>query len=1080
LLASLDVQALTGFLVHFELGDGVAIIRHVDGAVVARHPGFPGTEDGAALTTVPPVAAEHGLTAVRWTMPGEPVERLYGHRGSEGYPFTVLVGRSMDEVLEGWRETALPSALVLLALMLAWLAVYALLLRAHRQQQQLSARLEAQSSVLLEAQRIAALGHWQLDLSSGRLQASDEALRMLGRGVRHLDGGAEALFALAQPDDRARLVTDLERAAGGARSIDTELRLQLPDGTARTLHLRGERQFEDARPLLAGTVQDVTAWVEARERLRQAERQYRFLFDRNPLPMWAFDRETLRFLAVNDAAVEHYGYSRAEFLERTILDIRPAEDVPEVLLSVRTGSPDDGRNYRHLRRDGSLIQVMLRSVDAEFGGRPARIVLCHDLTERLRAEQERCHNAQRFSVVAELTSDAIVDWKIPEDEASWSDGLRETFGHRPDQVRRIAEFEQLLHPDDHGWVMAEMARVLASDEDTMEWSYRLRRGDGSFAHVLGKGRLQRDATGRATRLIASIADVSRKRRDEAQLRMLQRAIEAADNGIVVAAVEDARLPLAYVNPAFERMGGACASTLAALDLADPAQAPALPPALAAMREAIASGNDGHALVRGMLDGSPFWHDLHVAAVRDGSGRITHHVGIVADVSERERSQAQLTHRATHDALTGLPNRVLVMQRIVAALEQRLADDSDVAVLFVDLDHFKLINDTLGHETGDRMLKVVAERLRQAVPDADTIGRMGGDEFVVVLREARGALAAERAAERILAALTRPLDGLDTLHYLTPSIGFARCGDDMVDADALLRRADMAMYEAKNRGRNGAVAFSMEFETAASERLHMVSSLREALERDEFILAFQPQFDAESGKPVGLEALIRWRHPERGLLPPGAFIGIAEESGLIIPIGRWVLHEAARHHRALREAGWGHLSIAVNVSADQFLRGELLADVEAAMALHGLPEGALELELTESVVLANPDAAIATMHALREQGVTLAIDDFGTGYSSLNYLRELPADRLKLDRAFVADLGRDPKAGKICVTIMRLAQSLGLKVVAEGVEEWDQFDWLRENGCDEVQGYRFAHPMAFHDVLGLLARGGIARPRAAVA
>src|SRR5690606_26551150 len=288
--------------------------------------------------------------------------------------------------------------------------------------------------------------------------------------------------------------------------------------------------------------------------------------------------------------------------------------------------------------------------------------------------------------------------------------------------------------------------------------------------------------------------------------------------------------------------------------------------------------------------------------------------------------------------------------------------------------------------------------------------------------------------------------------------FARCGDDLVDADALLRRADMAMYEAKNRGRNGAVAFSAEFETAASERPHMVSSLREAPARDDVTLALQPQFDAEGGRPVGLEALIRWRHPERGLLSPGAFIGIAEESGLIIPIGRWVLHEAARHHRALREAGLGHLSIAVNVSADQFLRGELLADVEAAMALHGLPEGALELELTESVVLANPDAAIAAMHALREQGVTLAIDDFGTGYSSLNYLRELPADRLKLDRAFVADLGRDPKAGKICVTIMRLAQSLGLKVVAEGVEEWDQFDWLRENGCDEVQGYCFAHRM----------------------
>ena len=1080
---SIDVGAATSFLVHFNLGEeGVAIIRHRDGAVVARAPGFPGTTAETVLPQVPATFAEHEQGSFVWTWQLDDTERLFGHRGGHEFPFTVLVGRSTRSLLSTWREGAWLSGGALLAMMLGWLGVYALLERAHRRQQAMAAQLETQSLALLEAQRMGSIGHWELDVGNNRCEASEEALRILGRGQRHLAAGPLTLFGLVHADDQAALLAGIEHAATAARPIDMELRVLHPDSQQRTLQLRGERVAGiDGRTLVAGTVQDVSEWAEARDSLRSAESQYRFLFDRNPLPMCVYDRETLRFLAVNDASVRHYGYSRAEFLERSILDVHVAEDVPQVIEVVRSTSPEGraGLVWRQRKRSGEEIQVMTHSVETEFGGRPARIVLCVDVTDRLLAEAQRSESELRFSVVARAASDAIYDWCAETDQAWWSEGFAERFGHPSGNVVRLADWGRLLHPDDAG-VALELEQRMRGPDTFWETSYRFQRADGSYADVVGSAHFLRAADGRLRRMIGSIVDVSAKRRDEAQLRLLQRAIDSTDNGIIVAAVDGGRLPVMYVNPAFERMSGYRAVDLLQCDLSADCGCTAQPPTLLAMRDAIASGSDGQSLVRGENEGVEFWNELHVTAVRSDNGSVTQYVGIVADVSERERSQRQLAHRATHDALTGLPNRLLVMQRIVAALRERLADDSDVALMFIDLDHFKLINDTLGHETGDRMLKIVAERLQAAVPDADTIGRFGGDEFVVVMREQRGDLGAEGAAERILAALTRPLDGVGTLHYLTPSIGFARCGDDIVDSEALLRRADMAMYEAKKRGRNCAVAFSEEFETAVTERLHLVSRLREALEKDEFELAFQPQYCAETGSPVGLEALIRWRHPERGLLAPGAFIGVAEESGLIIPIGRWVLYEAARYHRLLSEAGWPQLTIAVNVSADQFLRGELLADVEAAMTLHRVRRGALELELTESVVLADPDAAIATMHTLREQGVTLAIDDFGTGYSSLNYLRELPADRLKLDRAFVADLGRDPKAAKICVTIMRLAQSLGLKVVAEGVEEWSQFEWLRENGCDEVQGYCFARPLAFHDTLAVLARGRIASPRTAVA
>lgn len=450
---------------------------------------------------------------------------------------------------------------------------------------------------------------------------------------------------------------------------------------------------------------------------------------------------------------------------------------------------------------------------------------------------------------------------------------------------------------------------------------------------------------------------------------------------------------------------------------------------------------------------------------DDAGVLTHYVGIQSDVSERQRILEQLAYRATYDELTGLPNRQLLSDRLQQAVHNAKRSQRGVGVLFGDLDDFKLINDSLGHSAGDDALREVAQRLRAAIRDTDTLGRFGGDEFVVVLTEQTDEEGVGRVIERITAALTQPLTIAGVPHYVSASIGFTRYPEGGEDGETLLRHADVAMYQAKQQGPNQAVAYRSEFDEDISERLHLVSALRDALQREEFFLVLQPLVDRDR-VAVGVEALVRWRHSERGVLAPGYFIGVSEDSGLIVPLGRWVLREAVRPRTRLAAHGLGHLRIAGNVSAAQFAQ-DFYADVAAVVREFDLPPGVLELELTESVIMSNAERAIETIRNIATLGVGLTVDDFGTGYSSLAYLKRLPIQRLKIDRSFVQDLGVNEDDATICTTIIGLAHSLGLSTVAESVETEQQFQWLRERNCDEMQGFLLGRPESLERILPVL-------------
>jgi diguanylate cyclase (GGDEF)-like protein len=449
-------------------------------------------------------------------------------------------------------------------------------------------------------------------------------------------------------------------------------------------------------------------------------------------------------------------------------------------------------------------------------------------------------------------------------------------------------------------------------------------------------------------------------------------------------------------------------------------------------------------------------------------------GIARDVSERKRMEERLNYLAFHDDLTGLPNRPLFHDRLSQALKRAEKEKNEVVVMLLDIDRFKEINDTLGHDTGDRLLQAVAHRLSVDVRLGDTMARTSGDEFFFVFSGIENQEAAQAAASRIQDAFGIPflVDGNE--FYITPSIGVSRYPQDGHNAENMIKSAEMAMYSAKELGKNNHQFFTPELGTAAADKRTLEYQLRKAIEKEEFEVYYQPQVELRTGRLIGCEALLRWRHPERGLLAPAHFMGVAEENGFIIPIGEWVLRKACAQNKAWQNEGLPPIRMAVNLSARQFhlsqkIQKDLITTVSQALEESKLSPTCLELEITESIAMRNIEDTIRTLAQLHELGVRLSIDDFGTGYSSLAYLKKFPIDALKVDRAFVKDVIEDPDDAAIVEAILAMARSLKLHAIAEGVEKESQLKFLHALGCDEVQGYYFSKPIPADSFRNFLLR-----------
>jgi diguanylate cyclase (GGDEF)-like protein/PAS domain S-box-containing protein len=493
-----------------------------------------------------------------------------------------------------------------------------------------------------------------------------------------------------------------------------------------------------------------------------------------------------------------------------------------------------------------------------------------------------------------------------------------------------------------------------------------------------------------------------------------------------------------------------------------------PMALAILNNKPAALTPNCVLVR--RDGSVSAIEDSAAPIHDRSGKVSGAVMVFRDVTKARAQSEHMEYLAQHDILTGLANRVLLSDRISQAAALARRHNHKLAVLFLDIDRFKHVNDSLGHDAGDRLLQLVSHRLQQCVRSSDTVSRQGGDEFVVLLPELVASQDAAIFADKIVLALGAPYNlGEDELR-LTVSAGISIYPDDGHDAETLLKNADFAMYHAKEHGRNNYQFFRAEQNDRAIEHRAVDSGLRRALERQEFVLHYQPTIHLATRDISGVEALLRWRHPERGLIRPEDFVPHAEESGAIVPIGRWVLQEACRQGRVWQDTGLSPMRIAVNVSPVELRDPGFVAGVRAILTATGLDPQCLELELTETVLVQDTASTAAVLEALRDMGVRLALDDFGTGFSSLSHLKRFPIDMLKIDQSFVRDLALGSGDASIVGAVISMAESLNLQVVAEGVETPEQFELLKEQGCPEAQGFYFSHPAVAEDVTQLLRRG----------
>ena len=663
----------------------------------------------------------------------------------------------------------------------------------------------------------------------------------------------------------------------------------------------------------------------------------------------------------------------------------------------------------------------------------------------------------------QLTRIGSFKWDIDGDGAEWSDELYRMLGlRREDCPASSAAWRERIHPDDRELVDRSLGRA-RDERGAGSFVHRVIRSDGQVRTVESHARVEVDSDGAPITMVGTCQDVTAFKLAEERFRSL---LETAPDEMVIV---DEGGSIVLVNSQTERLFGYAREELIGevVELLVPERfAPGHPD----HRKTFAS--DPHARPMGgdldlyarRKDGSGFPVEISLSPLQTEDGRLVS--SAIRDVTERKLARDALAYQARHDSLTGLPNRALILDRLEHAIDRAKRTHSTLAVLFLDIDDFKLVNDTLGHEAGDRLLVEMTPRLRAALRPGDTVGRFGGDEFVVLCEDLCSEEAAIAIAERIALACSRPVTLGAHQHLVTMSAGVVVVAGGSSTATELLRDADAAMYRAKAGGKGRVELFDLSMRERLMERIALESDLRLALDRGEFRMRYQPVISLGDGEIIGVEALLRWEHPERGLLEPAQFMAVAESTGLIVPIGEWAIEEACRQAagwRDMRGAGQTALSVSVNVSPRQIARSELVSSIAEILERTGLEANLLDLEITEHVLLGDADASAKVLRELKAIGVRLVLDDFGTGYSSLSYLKRFTIDALKIDRSFVDGLGHDPENGAIVNAVLGMARALDVGVTAEGVETPEQLARLRASGCAFAQGYLFSQPIPPDDV-----------------
>jgi diguanylate cyclase (GGDEF)-like protein/PAS domain S-box-containing protein len=847
------------------------------------------------------------------------------------------------------------------------------------------------------------------------------------------------------------------------------------DGTPICCHAIG-RYLEEGNPE-AGYVwlyEDITARRATEKALLQSNQEYSLIFD-NAMIGISYMRDRI-FLRCNRRLEEIFGFPPGGLVGQSSRLLFDSEEEWEetgrrVYSETKNGSLFSGE-IRYRRTDGQQICVNARGRVVEQNGEQIWIWTHEDVTRRYRAEEAlRKSNADLEQRIAERTSELS-------HQLHFQQQLIETIPgpifYKDAQARYLgcnsafANFigiagEQLIGKSPHDIAPAELAdKYVAADQALFKqpgiqiYESRMHNASGEIRDVLLHKATFSEADGSVGGLVGFMLDITERKRMEERLQQAATVFDSSAEGVTITAPDGS---IIAVNRAFTEITGYSENEV-----------------IGRNSSLLQSGRQDKEFYRAMWagigqtgrwqgevwnkrkDGRVFPEWLTISAVKDTAGKLTHYVGVFSDITAIRTAYEKLNHLAHHDALTGLPNRLLLEDRLHVALQRARREETGLAVLFVDLDRFKTINDSLGHHVGDRVLCEISTRLSELIRESDTVARLGGDEFLILMEGIDNPADASAVAEKILENLRDTPISLEQEFFIGVSIGISIFPQDGDDSATLIKHADVAMYRAKERGRNTSEFFTAELTYTSLDRFQMETSLRRAIDRDELRVYLQPQFSLKTGKLIGAEALVRWRHPEQGLVFPGKFIPLAEESGLIVAIGEWVQGKACHCWAEWVEEGLNPGVLSINVSGVEFRRGRIQETVRKTLDATRLPPVLLELEITESAVMSNAESSIRVLDDLRAMGISLAIDDFGTGYSSLAYLKRLPLNKLKVDQSFVRGLPADAEDCAIARAVIALGHSLQLTIIAEGVETQEQCDFLTREGCDEMQGYLRGKPM----------------------
>ncbi|MEF9899136.1 MAG: EAL domain-containing protein [Pseudomonas sp.] len=876
----------------------------------------------------------------------------------------------------------------------------------------------------------------------------------------------------------------LEAVLDNQRQLELEVRLPIADG--QDLHLwlmvKFPEQQRDYQAVIL-SISDITSRKQVELSLLERESFWSDVVRTVPDQLYVQDVQSKQMIFSNRNLGHTLGYDRAQLAQmgerfwEILLHPQDAERYQQIRQQLLDSSGVEQLHcqlrFRHQDQRWRRFDIREQALTRDPNGVVTRIIgVGKDITDQIEASESLRDSEQRYRMLAESISDVIFSTNNQLELNYVSPSVQNVLGYEVNWIFDNGWHSTIANPAQLTGIYTLIERLnrALDDPEQLEllrtqlpnqlFLFDCLRADGRKIPIELRLVLVWDDQQRFEGILGVGRDISQQRRAEKDLRMAATVFEHSTSAILIT---DPAGYIVQANEAFSRVSGhAVADVLDQL----PSMLTVDEHQEAHLRYVLKQLNQ-----RGTWEGEvwlkrrsgehyPAW--VGITAVLDDEGDLASYVCFFTDISERKASEQRIHRLAYYDALTHLPNRTLFQDRLHTALQQAERQKAWVVLMFLDLDRFKPINDSLGHAAGDRMLKDMAERLLDCVDDDDTVARMGGDEFTLLLQpRASREMALNRAinvAEQILGSLVRPFVLENREFFVTASIGIALSPQDGSELSQLMKNADTAMYHAKERGKNNFQFYQADMNASALERLELESDLRHALEQNEFTLYYQPQFSGDGKRLTGAEALLRWRHPRRGLVPPGDFIPVIEELGLVVDVGDWVLKEACRQLKTWHQAKLRVPKVSVNISARQFSDGQLGERIATILKDTGLPPACLELELTESILMREVHEAMMILDSLKKLGLSIAVDDFGTGYSSLNYLKQFPIDVLKIDRTFVDGLPEGEQDAQIARAIIAMAHSLNLAVIAEGVETHEQLEFLREHDCDEVQGYLFGRPM----------------------